>query len=1066
MSGDYSKWSFDPRRDYAAVLMQQGRVHTDADWNEWAATLARRLQAGTLDSIGAAAVPRITPDGFRIDAAAGTFTIGRGRMYVDGLLAENHGSAPLAWDRRLAEDDGTAAVPYAGQPWYPNPPALPQGGPHLAYLKVWQREVTHVEAPALVEKALGVDTTTRMQTVWQVRVLANPGANVDCATPLADIAAFNAAEPGAHGRLTTGTAEVAGEPDPCLVPPTGGYKGLENQLYRVEIHRTGDLAGADRATFKWSRDNAAVASRITAIPAADRIVVESVGRDALLRFSDGDWIEISDDARELNGQPGVMRRIRAGGGVDDATRTILLAAPLTAAELATFPRNAQGEVNAARNTRVRRWDQRGRVIDATGNLLVDLDAPGADGTIPVQTGAVRVVLEHGVVATFDVTQAGGLLRSGDYWVFAARTADASVEVLDRASPRGIHAHYAKLALVTFPDTETDCRVLWPPEAGGHGCDCTVCVSPESHASGTLTIQAAIDQVRMAGGTVCLAAGTYALREAVRVVDARSLRIRGQGPSTLLLAAAGGTAIAVSDSNTVHIENLGVASAATRASNAAVILRRSLGITLERVGILAIAVGDERSVAIRLDNLLLGTVVTRCVLFASTGVDGGLGEDHVAALGLHIEDTSFWGVNRGIALGRSVLHFGETRIAGNTLVGCRDAGISLLGGAAPNAAVNVAGNVCIVAGDGIVCGLDAARISDNDIRSADEPRADGDGIVLLRGLDAGGIDHCQILANRIRGMRGTGIVIRTRVLCGMIKHNVIAESGGGIVMENDGEAEALVVENNQLLDIAGNANAEGADLAAIQLAAVRNLDVACNAIVGFARGARQSASRAAIRTAGIAHARIAGNRMLGIAPANGFMGLGLGIDVLAPFAALDVSGNDVRRRGADEDKIAGARWIALAIRASARGAEGRTEGFLAAGPLAVALVGERVFLFSGNRVRELAAAASGDASVRGNALETEESEESPIRIDGVRGCTLSDNRVLAIRGRGAPSLVRCRRIVVSGNDLRGPGDTSVLEIALLGKGEAAILGNVRSGDIRLNGSALPPPWDVLNPYSPE
>ena len=75
-------------------------------------------------------------------------------------------------------------------------------------------------------------------------------------------------------------------------------------------------------------------------------------------------------------------------------------------------------------------------------------------------------------------------------------------------------------------------------------------------------------------------------------------------------------------------------------------------------------------------------------------------------------------------------------------------------------------------------------------------------------------------------------------------------------------------------------------------------------------------------------------------------------------------------------------------------------------------------------------------------------------------------MLAILGRGAPSRVRCRRAVVSGNDLRGLGDATVLEIELLGKGQAAILGNVRSGDIRLNGGALPPPWDALNPYSPE
>jgi hypothetical protein len=889
MSGDYSKWSFDPRRDYAAVLMQQGRVHTDADWNEWAATLTRRLQAGTLDTVGAAAVPRTTPDGFRIEAAGGTINIGRGRMYVDGLLAENHGGAPLAWDRRLAEEDGSAAVPYASQPWYPNPPALPQGGEHLAYLKVWQREVTHVESPGLVEKALGVDTTTRLQTVWQVRVLANPGANVGCATPLADIAAFNAAEPAAHGRLTTGTADVAGEPDPCLVPPTGGYKGLENQLYRVEIHRTGDLAGADRATFKWSRDNACVASRITAIPAADRIVVESVGRDSLLRFSDGDWIEITDDARELNGQPGVMRRIRAGGGVDDATRTILLGTPLTAAELATFPRNAQGAVNAARNTRVRRWDQRGRVIDANGNLLVDLDAPGADGTIPVQTGAVRVVLEHGVVATFDLAQAGGLLRTGDYWVFAARTADASVEILDRAPPRGIHAHYAKLALLTFPDTETDCRVLWPPAAAeGHGCDCTVCVTPESHASGTLTVQAAVDQVRASGGTVCLAAGNYPLREPLRVADARSVRIRGQGLATVLLAAAGGTAVAIGDSNQVHVENLGIASAALQAAPAAVTVRRSVGVTLHNVGILCIAAGDTRSVAVALDNVLIGTTIDRCVLFAGIGVQAGIGEDFMAALGLVVRDTAFWCTHRGVSLARATLHFAETRIDGNLFIGCRDAAISVVGGAAPSAAVNVGGNLCVVQGDGIVCGIDAARIADNDVRAANESRPDGEGIVLAPGLDAAGIDYCQILANRVRGVRGTAIAIRTRVVSGMIKHNVIAETGGGIAMEDDGEAEALVVENNQLLDVAGAANAENAHLAALQFAAVRNLDVVGNAIVGFARAARQSASRAAVRAAGIGRARIAGNRVLGVAPANGFLGISAGIDVIAPFAALDVT----------------------------------------------------------------------------------------------------------------------------------------------------------------------------------
>jgi hypothetical protein len=39
MKGDFSRWTFDPRRHYTAVLMQQGRVQLDSDWNEQAAML-------------------------------------------------------------------------------------------------------------------------------------------------------------------------------------------------------------------------------------------------------------------------------------------------------------------------------------------------------------------------------------------------------------------------------------------------------------------------------------------------------------------------------------------------------------------------------------------------------------------------------------------------------------------------------------------------------------------------------------------------------------------------------------------------------------------------------------------------------------------------------------------------------------------------------------------------------------------------------------------------------------------------------------------------------------------
>src|SRR5271157_3540803 len=113
MAFDVSRFTFDAWKDYFGVVMEQGRVQTDADWNEWLAEFARRVAAGTLDIMGRAAVPATTPNAFRITIpSSGSISIGCGRMYVDGLLAENHGSAAAAqWDSALAELSGSPQPP-------------------------------------------------------------------------------------------------------------------------------------------------------------------------------------------------------------------------------------------------------------------------------------------------------------------------------------------------------------------------------------------------------------------------------------------------------------------------------------------------------------------------------------------------------------------------------------------------------------------------------------------------------------------------------------------------------------------------------------------------------------------------------------------------------------------------------------------------------------------------------------------------------------------------------------------------------------------------------------------
>ncbi|MGQ0445280.1 MAG: DUF6519 domain-containing protein, partial [Beijerinckiaceae bacterium] len=199
MHGDYSRYRFDPFLDFAAVLDQQGRVALDAERNEFSEILQRRLRAETVDIIGRCVVPRETPDGFRIQISgagnAKELRIGPGRMYVDGLLEENHGSAPFSFDMATTRPDGSPVgvlgelvgqepVRYEDQPYRGAPLAYPEeDGPHLVYLDVWQREVTASQAPSLLEEALGgVDTTTRLQIVWQVRFLENVPRTVTCAT--------------------------------------------------------------------------------------------------------------------------------------------------------------------------------------------------------------------------------------------------------------------------------------------------------------------------------------------------------------------------------------------------------------------------------------------------------------------------------------------------------------------------------------------------------------------------------------------------------------------------------------------------------------------------------------------------------------------------------------------------------------------------------------------------------------------------------------------------------------------------------------------------------------------
>lgn len=562
MSFDTSRYTFDRTKSYAGVVAPQGRVQSDADWNEWLAEISRRRQAGTLDVFGGSVYPMTTPNAFFLTATANpsAVLIGCGRMYVDGLLVENFGDlASAKWDGSLGELSnapqpapasitGAPNIAFDKQPYLPGAKPPSAAGSYLFYLDVWTRPVTWLQDSELIDKAIGVDTTGRLQTVWQVRYMdagkanaSNPGTPVTCSTPDSGIA-YPARS---YGRLTSGTVPNQST-GPCCMSTGSGYTGVENQNYRVQIHKGG---GVGTATFKWSRENGSVMTGVTKISTAANannnnvsvLTVTSLGRDQVLNFSNGDWVELLNDTVELDGQPDANSNAFGAPGqlcqidtADPATNTITLTAKLSNA---SFP---DGTPDAALNTRIRRWDQKGIVysVDSTGKQTQYFDLSGSDGGIPVPAAGTLLELENGVTAAFSLDSSGTTFLSGDFWSFSARTFDGSVDQVKDAPPFGVHHHYTKLGVVTFPASgstanATDCRTPWKP-GGDSDCGCcTVTVGDGVTSFGKFSsIQQAINSLPVpGGGEVCILPGKY--HENIAVSGLSEVTMRGAGPRTTL-----------------------------------------------------------------------------------------------------------------------------------------------------------------------------------------------------------------------------------------------------------------------------------------------------------------------------------------------------------------------------------------------------------------------------------------------------------------------------------------------------------------------------------------------------
>lgn len=489
MHGDFTRDTFDATKGFLRVLQQQGRVPIDADPNEQNAIILYYLQTIVADLIGPHGGPSDNC-GFAISNESNPknladLIIGQGRYYIGGLLCENMN--PVGYD----------AQPY--------PPAdkdqkLPRA-PHLIYLDVWERHITSIEDDTIREVALGgPDTATRTKVMWQVKTLPLKekadelkrkadgltekgdkqlkaeliAKHTDLEAILVEINKPNAFQAGftsvdsmlivdslrevSQSALKAQARRGSTSDEPCVLPPDARYRGFENQLYRVEIHKGGDK---DTATFKFSRENGSVCFPISSMEVQDlKIILKDLGQDARRGLEIGDWVEILDDDYTLQNRSD--RPLLKVNAIEPLDMTVILEATESTAPFSPYDKDSKN------HPLLRRWDQK----EGASEKLSLTKA----GTIKIKEGSSAsdwIHLEDGVQIQFQpaaLTQTYGrnYYRAGDYWLIPARTITGDVEWPGSADnpearpPRSIQHHYAPLAIFKDDALEVkqDCRQVF------------------------------------------------------------------------------------------------------------------------------------------------------------------------------------------------------------------------------------------------------------------------------------------------------------------------------------------------------------------------------------------------------------------------------------------------------------------------------------------------------------------------------------------------------------------------------------------------------------------------------
>lgn len=507
MKGDFSRNTFKKENHYDGVRLQQGRVLLDADWNEYVDIQAHLQQTENKDIIGPCGAPE-EGGGFKINLDANNaLTISPGRIYVDGILCEcEHKEGKITF--------------YNDQPYYyPTTLQLEDNKKYLVYLDVWQRHITSLEDENIREVALGgPDTATRTQTVWQVKLLevASTIRNTIHKCDFSKYDKWTTLTGRKEPRLAARLEETQKRSNLCTVSPKAGYTGLENRLYRVEIHNS--------SKFKIN------ASKTVGIATIDKNIITIVlpAWDVSEIIKENQLVQICSKETDDKKLPGLIAKIvSCGGFILTLNRDISSMKEHHELRLAIIPaifkwsRDNGSVVRAVRNidetNNTITIENRGqdflhafepgqwvevidekrelhnlpgslvRLKDGTSgiNLVYDLDSVVGD-TIDsfkdkpkvrrwdqvkeavIPTSEEWIELEDGIQVKFKDDDS--TYETGDYWLIPARTNMEKLEwpITEKGDPQfverlGIKHHYCPLAILHHNRVwiPTDCRPLFP-----------------------------------------------------------------------------------------------------------------------------------------------------------------------------------------------------------------------------------------------------------------------------------------------------------------------------------------------------------------------------------------------------------------------------------------------------------------------------------------------------------------------------------------------------------------------------------------------------------------------------